>query len=400
MKTSALRLLSFSLISLFCGYAAAFDTDAKLEELKALQAAMNQAQQDQNLPEAKRLAGEIKKLVAEFEAKRAESASVSESTPEPTPEPEPVVQQTAQQAPADKSPETVAEADQSAPYEKDFDRLVKLRDSEKTQALLPIQKRFDLAAQQLLRKAMQTGNLDAANKIKASIENPPDLATLRQEASTPMDRELLRLAEQREKETAIASAPAQKRFDLATQQLLRKVTQTGNLEAANELKERINASNHKRIDPFLLESSAKKNPQPKPTPDNRLIKSNISSDELADYKSNILNLNNRDKRFYFIECAGSRIAYFTESTKNQNVLLNSEETIVADRDFNSFLKSAKRDTKAKIVFLMRDDGKLAVQRVAGWANENYGFECNDFLKVSVKGQSDIDLTKFGLHSSD
>jgi hypothetical protein len=200
---------------------------------------MNQAQQDQNLPEAKRLAGEIKKLVAEFEAKRAESASVSESTPEPTPEPEPVVQQTAQEAPADKSPEPVADADQSAPYEKDFNRLVKLRDSEKAQALLPIQKRFDLAAQQLLRKAMQTGNLDAANKIKASIENPPDLATLREESQTPMEKELLRLVEQREKDKAIAVAPAQKRFDLAAQQLLRKVTQTGNLEAANEIRELI-----------------------------------------------------------------------------------------------------------------------------------------------------------------
>jgi len=46
----------------------------------------------------------------------------------------------------------------------------------------------------------------------------------------------LRLAEQREKDSAIAVAPAQKRFDLAAQQLLRKATQAGNLEAANELK--------------------------------------------------------------------------------------------------------------------------------------------------------------------
>ena len=59
MKTSALRFLGFSLISIFCGTAAAYDADAKLEEMKALQVAMEQAQQDKNLPEAIRLASLI-----------------------------------------------------------------------------------------------------------------------------------------------------------------------------------------------------------------------------------------------------------------------------------------------------------------------------------------------------
>lgn len=170
MKTSALRFLGFSLISIFCGTAAAYDANAKLEEIKTPQAAKP------------------------------------------------------------------AEADQGSPYAKDVERLVKQRDSEAAQAVVPIQRRFDLAAQQLLRKAIQAGNLDAANKIKAAIENPPDLATLREEAQSPLDKEFLRLAEQREKDSAIAMAPAQKRFDLAAQQLIRKATQSGNLEAANELK--------------------------------------------------------------------------------------------------------------------------------------------------------------------
>jgi len=235
MKTSALRLLSFSLISIFCGTAAAYDADAKLEEMKALQVAMEQAQQDKNLPEAARLAKEIKAIAAEMQAKRAEREKAEEAAPEPTPEIKPVV--AAQPTPVESA--EPAEADQGSSYAKDIERLVKQRDSETAQAIAPIQKRFDLAAQQLLRKATLAGNLDAANKIKAAIENPPDLATLRQEASTQMDREFLRLMEQRDKDMAIASAPAQKRFDLATQQLLRKVTQTGNLEAANKLKEMI-----------------------------------------------------------------------------------------------------------------------------------------------------------------
>ena len=424
MKTSALRFLGFSLISIFCGTVAAYDADAKLEELKTLQAAMNQAQQEQNLPEAKRLAGEINKLVAEFEAKRAESGTDETSAPDginskatllkkiafndianaeisthqhqtnnrlvydatfkdwdksgfhaahalqlsgethggagdyavmiyddntltqntpiaanekgisyylsydigPTVYAFPseatqtgdtvlvelirgdntvlhsslfetgawggsqnftpvytayqgdgsgpvrirlsgkntpkrfagairsmafwqIASQSQQgpneveysakkesSQPADKSPEPVAEADQGSPYAKDVERLVKQRDSESAQAIAPIQKRFDLATQQLLRKATQAGNLDAANKIKAAIDNPPDLATLREEAQSPLDKEFLRLAEQREKDSAIAVAPAQKRFVLAAQQLIRKATQAGNLDAANELK--------------------------------------------------------------------------------------------------------------------------------------------------------------------
>jgi len=232
MKTSALRFLAFSLFSIFCGTAAAYDADAKLEEMKALQVAMEQAQQDKNLPEAARLAKEIKAIAAEMQAKRAEREKAEEAAPEPTPEIKPVI--AAQPTPVESA--EPAEADQGSPYAKDVERLVKQRDSESAQAIAPIQKRFDLATQQLLRKATQAGNLDAANKIKAAIDNPPDLATLREESQTPMEKELLRLAEQREKDSATAVAPAQKRFDLAAQQLIRKATQAGNLEAANELK--------------------------------------------------------------------------------------------------------------------------------------------------------------------
>jgi len=232
MKTSALRLLSFSLFSIFCGTAAAYDADAKLEEMKTLQTAMEQAHRDKNFTEAKRLAGEIKAIAAEMQAKRAEREKAEEAAPKPTPEIKPVI--AAQPTPVESA--EPAEADQGSPFAKDIARLVKQRDSESAQAIAPIQKRFDLAAQQLLRKATQAGNLDAANKIKAAIDNPPDLATLREESQTPMEKELLRLAEQREKDSAIAVAPAQKRFDLAAQQLIRKATQAGNLDAANELK--------------------------------------------------------------------------------------------------------------------------------------------------------------------
>jgi hypothetical protein len=49
----------------------------------------------------------------------------------------------------------------------------------------------------------------------------------------------VRLVDQRDKAAAIATGPAEKRFDLAAQQLIRKATQTGNLDAATKLKDMI-----------------------------------------------------------------------------------------------------------------------------------------------------------------
>jgi len=103
----------------------------------------------------------------------------------------------------------------------------------------PIQKRFDMAAQLLLRKVTQSGNLEAAIKLKEVIEDPEELADFKNEAKTLQDKELMRLVDQRDKAAALAAGPAERRFDLATQQLIRKATQTGNLDAAIKLKDMI-----------------------------------------------------------------------------------------------------------------------------------------------------------------
>jgi hypothetical protein len=76
-------------------------------------------------------------------------------------------------------------------------------------------------------------------KLKEVIEDPEELADFKGEAKTPQDKELVRLVDQRDKAAAIAAGPAEKRFDLAAQQLIRKATQTGNLDAATKLKDRI-----------------------------------------------------------------------------------------------------------------------------------------------------------------
>jgi hypothetical protein len=113
--------------------------------------------------------------------------------------------------------------------------MVEQLEKTKAQAAAPIQKRFVLAVQQLLRRTTQAGDLDAAMKLQAVIDNPEELAAQVGEPSSSYEKELLRLVEQRDKATAVAVAPIQKRFDLETQQLIRKVTQTGDLEATAKL---------------------------------------------------------------------------------------------------------------------------------------------------------------------
>ena len=60
--------------------------------------------------------------------------------------------------------------------EKELERLMAQRDREIASAVNPIQKRFELATQQLLRKALQTGDLEAANKLKVMIDEAGGIA--------------------------------------------------------------------------------------------------------------------------------------------------------------------------------------------------------------------------------
>ncbi len=57
-------------------------------------------------------------------------------------------------------------------YERELKRLTDQRDKEVATAVAPIQKRFQAAAEQLLRRATQAGDLDAANRIKAQLVAP------------------------------------------------------------------------------------------------------------------------------------------------------------------------------------------------------------------------------------
>ena len=116
--------------------------------------------------------------------------------------------------------------------EKEFEDLRMQRDKEKAQVLAPIQTRFESAAQELFRTTMQAGNLEAANALKAMLKSPPQDKNWK----SRQESQLMGMMVRRDKEIALAVNPIQKRFELATQLLLLKAMQTGDLESANKLK--------------------------------------------------------------------------------------------------------------------------------------------------------------------
>jgi len=55
-------------------------------------------------------------------------------------------------------------------FERELKQLIEQRDKARAAAIAPIDAKFKVAAEQLLRRATQLGDLDSANKIKAAID--------------------------------------------------------------------------------------------------------------------------------------------------------------------------------------------------------------------------------------
>src|SRR5688572_29904440 len=63
----------------------------------------------------------------------------------------------------------VSAASGESAFERDLKQLIDQRDKAIAAAAAPINTRFNTAAEQLLRRATQSGDLDSANKIKAAM---------------------------------------------------------------------------------------------------------------------------------------------------------------------------------------------------------------------------------------
>jgi hypothetical protein len=69
------------------------------------------------------------------------------------------------------------------------------------------------------------------------------------------------------------------------------------------------------------------------------------------------------------------------------------ESIQVDAGLQSFLEQTARDSKATLIFLVREDGLAAYNRGAGWAESRHGLRTG---KLPLPGKGEVDLSSFGI----
>jgi hypothetical protein len=71
-----------------------------------------------------------------------------------------------------------------SPYEREFKQLTDQRDSAAAAAVAPINRRYQAALEQLLKRATQNGDLDAAVKIRAALSSIPAAASATEQVAS------------------------------------------------------------------------------------------------------------------------------------------------------------------------------------------------------------------------
>ncbi|MDB6139308.1 MAG: hypothetical protein JWO94_2380 [Verrucomicrobiaceae bacterium] len=101
----------------------------------------------------------------------------------------------------------------------------------------------------------------------------------------------------------------------------------------------------------------------------------------------------RGSKLYFVETSGTRIILFWDAVRKTQVS-SAAAVIVADTAYEHFLKEAKKDPGAKLVYLIREDGQGAYNNAAGWAMSTYEFTPAQVARLPIPGRGSIDLQMF------
>ena len=100
-----------------------------------------------------------------------------------------------------------------------------------------------------------------------------------------------------------------------------------------------------------------------------------------------------DTKNFFVEASGGKIVlYWDEQRKTQ--VSSQPEVIIADTSFDAFLKKVKAEPKAKLIFLVREDGYYSFNNAAGWAQQTHGFEPSQLGRLPIPGRGAIQLNEF------
>ena len=69
------------------------------------------------------------------------------------------------------------------------------------------------------------------------------------------------------------------------------------------------------------------------------------------------------------------------------------DSIPVDAGLQSFLEQTAKDSKATLIFLVREDGVSAYHKGAGWAESKHGLRTG---KLPLPGKGELDLSNFGI----
>ncbi len=96
---------------------------------------------------------------------------------------------------------------------------------------------------------------------------------------------------------------------------------------------------------------------------------------------------------YFVETTGGKLTIYWDA-KQKTVLSASPDVVGTDTSFQYFLKQVAASPKAKIIFLVRDDGMGGFNNAAGWAQQTYGLRTDQVGRLPIPGRGEIDLQMF------
>jgi hypothetical protein len=99
--------------------------------------------------------------------------------------------------------------------------------------------------------------------------------------------------------------------------------------------------------------------------------------------------NAKNQNLYFVEAGGGGIVLHQKGKPEVRI---SNGSIGKDEALNQFFLNVKKDNKAMVLFLIREDGDGSFRRAAGLAENTFQLRVG---KLPLPGRGAVDLTQFG-----
>jgi len=101
----------------------------------------------------------------------------------------------------------------------------------------------------------------------------------------------------------------------------------------------------------------------------------------------------KGSKVFFVEASGGKLTLYWDE-KQRTVLSATDEVVATDVTMQHFLREVGAMSNGKLLFLLRDDGMAAYNKVVGWAQATYGYQVDKIGKLPIPGRGLVDLQMF------